>query len=176
MSSMFWNALWLFLGVVAGALVQFVLGWITQRRQRAAARKLLRVETAINRSELERLAEFLKRKKERFVAGQIEEGDFFMDMSGFNYRIMDPLINTGYFHEMLGPDGVARYFRFANELNVRNAVNIAEMLKLEAGQNRSLKLLDWLLDTKLPEWQSHLDVVEGKIGGRADIGSRTPPK
>lgn len=165
MSAAFWNAFWLFLGIVAGALVQFLLNWIVQYRQRVVAKNLLKVEIAINRAELKRLREFLLRRKERFVAQQVVESDFFIDMSGFNYRMMDPLINTGLFHAMLGSDGVSRYFRFANELNVQGASNLTSMLRKESEAGKSLEFLDWLLDEKLPEWQSHLDAVEGLAGG-----------
>ncbi|MCB2109900.1 MAG: hypothetical protein KDD88_02645 [Rhodobacteraceae bacterium] len=78
---------------------------------------------------------------------------------------MDPLINTGLFQAMLGTDGVSRYFRFASELNVQNANNLTSMLRSENESGKSLSFLDWLIDDKLPEWQSHLDVVESLTGG-----------
>lgn len=101
--SAFANAFWVFVGIVAGALIQHGLKWLVQRTQRENAKRVFRVETSINRNVLEILSESLKRKKERFVAGQQTDQDFFIDMSGFNYRIVDPLINAGYFHDLLGP-------------------------------------------------------------------------
>ena len=164
MSEMFFNSLWLFLGVVAGAAIQFTLNWIVLRQQRSTAKRLFRVETAINREELRKLSKDLKRKKERFVARQVSDGDFFIDMSGFNYRIIDPLVNTGHFHSLLGPDGVAQYFRFANELNIERASWMMDALRAQHEAGQSLGFLDWLIDTKLPEWETSLSLVEGKLG------------
>ena len=125
---------------------------------------------SINRNGLEVLSEGLKRKKERFVAGQQVDADFFVDMSNFNYRIVDPLISAGYFHDLLGPEGVQRYFRFAGELNTNNAQNLMSSFRQEADAGRSLAFLDWLIDTKLNEWHSHLSFIEDKLGE----GSRLP--
>ena len=128
------------------------------------AKKLFRVETQINRTELGKLAENLRKKKERFVATQISEQEFFIDMSGFNYRIIDPLVNTGHFHALLGADGVAQYFRFANELNVQRASWMMEMLRKEHDEGKSLSFFDWLIETKIPEWEESLSLVERKLG------------
>lgn len=161
----FANAFWVFIGIVAGALIQHGLNWLTQRKQRENAKRLFRVETSINRSALQSLAENLRRKKERFVAGQQVDQDFFIDMSAFNYRLVDPLINSGHFHEFLGAEGVKRYFQYAGELNINNAQNLIAMLRQEAEAGRSLNMLDWLIDTKLTEWESHLSFVEYNLGG-----------
>ncbi|WP_212524039.1 hypothetical protein [Actibacterium sp. MT2.3-13A] len=166
MSEMFFNSLWLFLGVVSGAAIQFTLNWIVQRQQRSTAKRLFRVETAINREELRKLSEALKRKKERFVARQVSDVDFFVDMSGFNYRIIDPLVNTGHFHALLGPDGVTQYFRFANELNIERASWMMNALRAQHEEGQSLGFLDWVIDTKLPEWDASLSLVEEKLGAR----------
>ena len=164
MSQFFFNALWLFLGIVAGSLVQYFLNWLTLTKQRSNAKRIFAIETALNRSELNKLKQAIQRKKERFIAAQVLDHDYFLDMSGFNYRIVDPLINSGHFHEMLGPDGVARYMRYANELNVGNANNLINLLRSEDEAGRSLAFLDWLLDTKIPEWEGHLGFVENLVG------------
>lgn len=165
----FANAFWVFVGIVAGAVIQHLLGLVTIRKQKSNAKRLFRVETAINRSALDSLKNSVVKKKERFVSGQQTDQDFFIDMSSFNYRIVDPLINAGYFHEFLGPEGVARYFRYANELNVNNAQNLVGILRQEAEAGRSLNFLDWLIDTKLPEWDGHLSLVENKLGGNVIV-------
>ena len=165
----FWNAFWLFLGVVAGALIQFILNWVSTRLQRKSAKRVFRVETSINRTALEVLETSLNRKKERFVAGQVGDSDYFIDMSAFNYRIVDPLINAGYFHDFLGAEGVQRYMRYAGELNVNNAQNLSGILRQETEAGRSLGFLDWLIDTKLPEWDGHLSFVENRLGGKVEV-------
>ncbi len=164
MSQFVINAVWLFLGIVAGSLIQYFLNWLTFRKHRANAKRIFAVETAINRTELNKLKREIQRKKERFTAGQILDHDYFLDMSGFNYRIVDPLINTGHFHEILGPEGVARYMKYANELNVGHANNLINMLRTEDEAGRSLAFLDWLLETKVPEWEGHLGFVEECVG------------
>jgi len=160
----FSNGFWVFIGIVAGALIQYSLNWIGQQNQRKNAKRVFRVETAINRDALDALSETLRRKKERFIAGQKTDQDFFIDMSAFNYRIVDPLINAGYFHDLLGSIGVQRYFRYAGELNTGNAQNLMSLLRQEDEAGRSLSLLDWIIDTKLSEWNGHLAYVEERIG------------
>lgn len=167
--SAFANAFWVFVGIVSGAVIQHLLAMVTIRKQKSNAKRLFRVETAINRSALDSLSNLVVKKKERFVASQQTDQDFFIDMSSFNYRIVDPMINAGYFHEFLGPEGVARYFRYANELNINNAQNLAAILRQEADAGRSLGFLDWLIDTKLPEWDGHLSLVENKLGGKVIV-------
>ena len=169
-SQFFFNALWLFLGIVAGSLVQYFLNWMTLRKQRENAKRIFAVETAINRAALNRLVSDARRKKDRFTAGQEQEHDYFLDMSAFNYRIVDPLINTGHFHEILGPDGVAKYMKYANELNNANANNLHDILKKEATAGKSLNFWDWLIDTKVPEWESNLNYVENKLGLTPSVG------
>lgn len=63
-----------------------------------------------------------------------------------------------------------RYFRYAGELNTNNAQSLMSLLRQEAEAGRSLAMLDWLIDTKLPEWDSHLSYVEEKLGE----GSKLP--
>jgi hypothetical protein len=53
----FWNAFWLFIGVVAGALIQYALEQIKVFQQRRNAKRLFGIETSINRQELNRLRE-----------------------------------------------------------------------------------------------------------------------
>lgn len=168
----FSNAFWVFVGVVAGALIQHFLGWIQLRKQRSNAKRLFKVETTINRNALDALAEALKRKKERFVAGQQGEADYYIDMSAFNYRIVDPLINAGHFHDLLGPEGVQRYFRYAGELNTGNAQSLISLLRQEADAGKSLAMLDWLIETKLEEWNEHLSFVEELVGETKNIPRR----
>lgn len=160
----FANAFWVFVGIVAGALIQYLLGWLSLRSQRRNARRLFGVEATINRQALDDLKESFRRKKDRFVAGQVADTDYYIDMSRFNYRIVDPLVNSGHFHDILGPEGVQRYFRYAGDLNIENAKSLLAIFRQEAESGRSLNFLDWIVDTKFPEWDGHLDFVERRIG------------
>jgi hypothetical protein len=78
----------------------------------------LRAELAINRGELDKFKNDIDKKKQRLASRQVQELDYYFDFSGFNYRIVDPLIISGHFHSLLGADGVKHYFRCINDLNV----------------------------------------------------------
>lgn len=165
MSGTFWEsqALWVFIGIVAGALIQFLLGQLQFWMFRRNAKKLFRVETEINRSELSKLKLDIERKKQRFVANQQTSDDYFFDLSDFNYRIIDPLINSGQFHAILGPEAVANYFRFLNALRSDRAVNWQNALRQQHEHGKSLQFFDWLLETKMKEWEGFLSTVEDRL-------------
>ena len=158
----FWNAFWVFIGIVAGALIQYGFYWLTQRSQQSNAKKIFLAEIIINRIELENVKKDIIRKKERFAARQIEESDFFFDFRGFNYRIVDPLINSGHFHKFMGPEGVAKYFKFMNELNYVTAERLQLELKAKHEIGKSLDYLDKLIDTDLVRWSGALDYAESR--------------
>ena len=101
--------------------------------------------------------------REDIIAGQIDGNTMLMDMSEFVYRIVDPLINAGHFHNLLDSDGVEAYFCFANELNSRQANYIADDLRRAHVENRSLAYARWLIESKIPEWHGHLNLISGKI-------------
>ena len=159
----FWNAFWVFIGIVAGAIIQFGFHSLIKRSQKGNAKKLLLVEIEINRKELGNLKAELTRKKDLFASIQFQEGDFGFNFASFNYRMMDPLINSGYFHIILDADGVKKYFQFVNDLNVNNSKTFEIMLREHHGDGSSVKFLNWILDTKLTEWGNSLDFIEGKL-------------
>ncbi|MEI4263652.1 hypothetical protein [Roseovarius sp. D0-M9] len=127
-STAFQQSFWLFLGVVAGALIQFLFHYIISRSQRGKAKKLFLVEIEINAEVLKTLEAEILRKKSRFVSGQQNEYDFNFDFSDFNYRMVDPLINTGHFHQIVGAVGVKSYFTFMNNLNVQSQMIYKNLL------------------------------------------------
>lgn len=156
----FANAFWVFVGVVAGALIQYLLGWLTQRSQKRNAMKALLTEISINRKEV---AEFINRLwylRERVSANQISDADLFISMQGFDYSIVNPLVNSGHFHVLLGHKDVKNYFEFMKFFNNQNADLINSMLRTEHEKAKSLDYLTWLEDKatallgKLDEVQS----------------------
>lgn len=159
----FWNGFWVFVGIVAGAIIQYFLGRLTQWDQRRNAGMIFKSEIAINRAELEMLKRNVQRKKERFSGNQITEFDFLFDLADFNYQIVGPLISAGWFHKMLGPEGVKHYFRFMNSLNIQAALRYHDLLAEAHQRNESLEWLDWFLNTKIPEWEKSLNYVEGRL-------------
>ena len=84
-------------------------------------------------------------------------------MRHFNYRIVDPLINTGWFHQFLGANGVKSYFGVMNDLNVNSARNLSDMLREGHHSGKSLEFLDWILDVKIPEWRKILTEIAQKL-------------
>jgi hypothetical protein len=158
----FSNAFWVFVGIVAGALIQFLFHYIILRSQRRNARLLFRSEIEINQGVLAQVEQQIRKKKERFAANQKEESDYWFDFKSFNYRMVDPLINSGHFHAILGPECVKRYFEFMNDLNVEAAVRAEHLLRREDDEGRSLKCLDWFLDTKIPYWKQTLTTIRSK--------------
>lgn len=157
------QAFWVFVGVVAGALIQFILHNLILLQQRKNAKKLFRIEIEINEGELDRLSQDIDRKMNRFASHQKDEVDYTFDMSSFNYRMLDPLINTGHFHALLGRDGVSEYFRFANELNVGAARNLEILFRERDEEGSSIRFLEWLKETKIPEWRGCLRSIKAKL-------------
>ena len=106
------------------------------------------------------------RKKSRFVSGQQNEYDFNFDFSDFNYRMVDPLINSGHFHAIVGAAGVKSYFTFINDLNVQSQLVYKNLLMREHEQNKSVRFLDYMIDTKLKEWRDTLDLLRQIAGSK----------
>jgi hypothetical protein len=140
----FANAFWVFVGVVVGALIQYLLGWLTVRSQKKNAMKALLTEVSMNRSEV---AEFKKRLgylRERIAANQISEIDLFVSMQGFDYSIVNPLVSSGHFHVLLGHKDVKNYFEFMKFFNNSSAELINSMLRTEHEKAKSLDYLTLL--------------------------------
>lgn len=155
-AQVFAGAFWVFVGIVAGALIQFGFHWLILRSQRANAKKLFLAEIELNSAALDAFEADVKRKKDKFVADQIDDMDFYFNCRDFNYRIVDPLINSGHFHAILGPNGVKDYFESMNALNVQAAENMQQMLRVDHENHRSVKFFEWLLETGIPRWRGIL--------------------
>ena len=140
----FANAFWVFVGVVAGALVQYLLNWLTQRSQRKNAMKALHTEISLNLKQVEVFRGRIAYLRERISAHQIADDDLFVTMQGFDYSIVNPLVQAGYFHVMLGHTKVEQYFEFMRFLNNQNADFVNSMLRTEHGKAKSLDYLTWL--------------------------------
>jgi hypothetical protein len=111
-SQFFFNAVWLFLGIVAGAIVQHLMNALAYRRQARIALQVMQIEISYNISEVERFKKHLDWLRNRITASQIDEHDFFLPMQKFDYSSVGPLTNSGYFHVLLGPELVRNYLEF----------------------------------------------------------------
>jgi hypothetical protein len=137
----FANAFWVFVGVVAGALVQYFLGWLMLRSQRKNAMKALETEISLNLKQIEVFRERINYLRERISASQITDDDLFVSMQGFDYSIVNPLVQAGYFHVMLGHTKVEHYFEFMRFFNNQNAQLVNSMLRTEHKKAKSLNYL-----------------------------------
>lgn len=142
--SVFANAFWVFVGIVAGAFIQFLLNWLTLRSQRKNAGRALDTEIQLNINHINAFRDRIKVLRERISAGQVQDQDLFLSMQGFDYSIVSPLVAAGHFHIMLGPERVNQYFDFMRFFNNENGKMINSMLVSEHANDRSLAYLEWL--------------------------------
>lgn len=140
----FANAFWVFIGIVAGACIQFLLGMLTQRGQRKNAIRVLRTEIEMNLSQLESLLERVNYLRERISANQISDQDLLISMHGFDYSAVNPLVASGYFHILLGHKHVKQYFDFMRFFNNNSAEIINSTLRTEHAGSKSLDYLEKL--------------------------------
>lgn len=149
MFSGFWNAFWLFLGIVAGAMVQYALSRLQQRDARITAGQVLKTEIDINLKEAERFRARLRQIKGRIGAGQMEPRNLFVSMQGFDYSALNPLVSSGFFHSSLGPERAEAYLEFLRFFNNNNANIITDILREEHYKNTSVQYIQWLEDKSL---------------------------
>lgn len=134
----------IFLGLVAGVIVQISANWVLLRWQRKNAKDVLKCELELNLTEVDLLRRRSKNLRERISAGQVGIGDLFINMSGFDYSTLNPLVSSGHFHKMLGSTGVKSYLSAYRFFNNENAAVLTQMLQKEHEENKSLQFLDWL--------------------------------
>jgi hypothetical protein len=151
MTTIFANAFWLFLGIVAGAFVQHFLNFLTTRRQASNALRVMQVEITYNLDEVDAFLRHVEWLKGRIAAGQIEEDKIFLPMHKFDYSTIGPLSNSGHFHMLLGADNLRKYLEFLYFFQSENASFLTQRLRLEHGVNNSMAYLDWIAE----EAQSH---------------------
>ena len=119
----------LFLGIVAGAIVQYLFHRILSIEQVYRAKKIFVVELEINKLELRRYRKKLEELKDRIAAGPIPESDILLDMVSFNYRGLQVLVNNGFFHLVMSPRQIRSYFEFTNTYNVDAGMNSIHLLR-----------------------------------------------
>ncbi len=78
--------------------------------------------------------------------------------------MVDPLINTGHFHAVVGADGVKAYFQFMNDLNSRNAITLEKILRRQHDENTSVRFLNHLIEIRLTQWKNTISLMRKKVG------------
>jgi hypothetical protein len=143
-ASAFWNAFWVFLGIVVGAFIQYLLGLLNVLAARRTALRVLQTEVQMNLSEAENFRVRLAYLRERISAQQISEDEIFVGMREFDYSALNPLMASGYFHSSLGPDRARAYLEFLRFFNNNSADVVNSMLRTEHERGKSLDYVDWL--------------------------------
>lgn len=140
----FWNGFWVFIGVVAGAGIQYRLMQMTLAKQREMAFKVLKTEAEMNCAEVDSFFDRIVYLKERVGASQIEQNDLFVSMQAFDYSALNPLVNSGHFHSMLSAEDVRSYLEFVRFFSNGNADIVNSQLRTEHDRGKSIDYLDWL--------------------------------
>jgi hypothetical protein len=148
-----------FVGVVAGALIQHFLNTLQTRRQAKNALAVMQIEIAYNRSEVESFRERLTWLKSRIASKQIADDDLFLPMQKFDYSSIGPLTNAGFFHVLLGPEKVRAYLEFYNFFRVENGAQLTAMLKTEHEAGKSMAFLEWV-ERRTDEVLSALEPIQ----------------
>ncbi|WP_425099636.1 hypothetical protein [Tropicibacter sp. S64] len=138
----FANAFWVFVGVVAGALIQSALGFVERNRQGSSALQVLQIEAQFNLEELQVFKDEIARQKVLLTAGEINSQQVFFPMASFDYSALGPVNNSGYLHLLLGSDLLKELLSFSKFFNNRNGEILHAQLQQEAAQNRSVHFLD----------------------------------
>jgi len=140
-SAAFQNALWLLAGIVVGALIQFLLARIDLRFKAANALRVMQTEIDLNLAEYEQFLEQLKRLKSLIAVRQISDDALTISMETFDYSVVNPLVQQGYFHFMLGADKAKDYFAFMRFFNDARAKELTSILRHEHRAGRSMEFL-----------------------------------
>lgn len=174
-SQPFLNGFWIFLGIISGALIQYFLSGLERRRHAKNAFQVMKVEISYNISEANRFLEHLNWIRDRLGAQQIEESEILMDMSKFDYSAVNPLVSSGYFHILLGPEIFKKYVEFYYFFRIENGNFLTSYIRTEHRRGKSLDALSSiesraksLMDEfeKIRDARLHLGIFETKIVAR----------
>lgn len=160
----FMSGFWVFVGIVAGVVVQIGANLWMARRQKANAKDVLRCELEMNLAEIEKLRERLGKLKQRVTSNQLE-GTEFIDMLAFDYSALQPLVQAGYFHKLLGSEGVKDYFTAMKFFNNETAQFLTQRLWAEHDQNKSVVYIQWL-EEQIKRHETELKRTAARIDGK----------
>jgi len=150
-----------FLGLVAGVLVQVLANEWQSFRHRSNAKAVLKCEIEMNLNEIAAFEQRQKRLRERAISGQLDDSDGY-DMSQFNYTALGPLIQSGHFHKMLGSESVKRYFSAARFFSNETAARLTHRFHEEHAAKTSIDFCDWV-ERGVAENKSHFLHVASKL-------------
>lgn len=161
---------WVFIGIVAGAIIQYILNKISQREARKIALKILKTEIIINLEACKSLRQRLSYIRERVGARQISETDLFITMQDFDYSSIGVLASNGLLHTILGPELTQKYFSISRQYNNNSAIICSDMLRNEHAKEKSLDYIKWLTDKLDKDEEFLVSLKEARIvGGVATV-------
>ena len=137
---------WVFIGVVAGAFIQYGLGKLETFSRKKNAIQALQTEIELNLTEYENFKKQISLLRDKVSAAQVNPDDLFINMQGFDYSIVQPLNFSGHFHTMLGSEKVRQYFDFMRYFNINNASFLTEFLRSQHEKGKSIELLNLISD------------------------------
>ncbi|MDW3119116.1 MAG: hypothetical protein R8G60_16020 [Roseovarius pacificus] len=135
------NPFWLFLGVVAGALIQSLLHWLERHRQANAALKTLQVEIEYNLEKADAYICTIEKQKDLLVSNEVDAKKLFFPMFEFDYSALGPVNNSGYLHILLGAENLGPVLRFSGHFNNRNGELLYAALQQSASAGRTVTFL-----------------------------------
>lgn len=110
-----------FLGLVAGVVVQVAAQWVDRWRNQGYAKRLLKVEIELNLDILSDLQKEIVRIKDLAAAQGLGEHDHYVNMRLFSYNAATALINHGWFHRILNKQSIRSIYEFMSFYNQENA-------------------------------------------------------
>lgn len=138
------TGLGVFIGLVAGVIVQLVANQFTLRTQRKNAVSVFVTEAQLNLGAVENLLQQMQNMRERISANQANQTQLWISFEEFDFSATGPLNQTGHLHTMLGADGLKDHLKVLRFFNNQKAAQFSQMLQDEHKAGTSLSFLDWL--------------------------------
>ncbi len=104
----------------------------------------MKTEVELNLDEYERFREQITKLKELISARQVKEEELFIHMDGFDYSAVNPLVQQGFFHYMLGAEKTKEYFAFMRFFNNSNANTLTDVLRHQHLRDESMAFLNYI--------------------------------
>ena len=140
------EAFWVFIGILAGALIQFFLQKLEKRSGAKAAFQVLKTEIDLNLKDVDKFKDNIQNLKHLISSAQIKPEEINIFMSGFDYSAMGPLTSQGYFHYLLGPKRASAYIEFMRFFNNANAQGLSGWVRDQHTQGHSISVLNGLVE------------------------------
>ncbi|HAW45629.1 MAG TPA: hypothetical protein DCX34_00055 [Roseovarius sp.] len=126
----------------------------------------------MNLDEYEKLKEKLANLRQLISAGQVDESELLITMEGFDFSAMNPLIQQGFFHYMLGADKTKKYFAFVRFFNNNNAKVLTEILRNQHQAGKSISFLSYIQQEGNDLADGISEIRESKLRRGLMLGNR----